>query len=136
MSEILVTGGAGFIGSNFIHFMRAEHPDVRVINADALTYAGNLENLADLREDDGYVFVRADIRDRHARSDFGQIHDLLSLAHAVALRLVRELPARCRHGPLGTRKVAHRVRTVAVIGHCEIAGRQQAEDNQGPRPSH
>ena len=67
--NLLVTGGAGFIGSNFVHFMRAEHPDVHIVNVDALTYAGNLNNLADLREGDGYTFVRADIRDRAALND-------------------------------------------------------------------
>ena len=46
--KILVTGGAGFIGSNFIRFMLTEYQDVQILNFDALTYAGNLENLADL----------------------------------------------------------------------------------------
>lgn len=63
---ILVTGGAGFIGSNFVLRMRREHPDVTVVNVDALTYAGNLENLASLEGDPRHVFVRADIRDREA----------------------------------------------------------------------
>ncbi len=82
--NLLVTGGAGFIGSNFIHFMRAEHPDVRVINADALTYAGNLENLADLREDDGYVFVRADIRDRSAMAALFCKYDITHVINFAA----------------------------------------------------
>lgn len=63
---MLVTGGAGFIGSNFIHLMREEHPDDHIINLDALTYAGNPENLKDLENDPGYTFVHADIRDRAA----------------------------------------------------------------------
>ncbi len=63
---VLVTGGAGFIGSNFIHMQRREHPEDTLINVDALTYAGNLENLSDLENDPGYVFVHADIRDRAA----------------------------------------------------------------------
>lgn len=62
--NVLVTGGAGFIGSNFIHWMRSNAPEHRIVNADALTYAGNLENLRDIPEDGRYVFVRADIRDR------------------------------------------------------------------------
>ncbi len=48
---ILVTGGAGFIGANFIHFLRRSRPDWRLINLDLLTYAGNPENLADLKDD-------------------------------------------------------------------------------------
>ena len=58
--KILVTGGAGFIGSNFIRYMLEEHPDYRIVNLDLLTYAGNLENLADL---EGCRFVRGDIAD-------------------------------------------------------------------------
>ena len=60
----LVTGGAGFIGSNFILYVLREHPDVRVVNVDKLTYAGNLENLRRVEDDIRYRFVRADICDR------------------------------------------------------------------------
>lgn len=64
--NVLVTGGAGFIGSNFIHYYRAKHPASLVINVDALTYAGNPANLADVRQDGGYRFVQADIANRQA----------------------------------------------------------------------
>ena len=63
---VMVTGGAGFIGSNFVRLMLAERPDVRVVNVDALTYAGCVDNLADVQDDSRYVFVRADVRDRAA----------------------------------------------------------------------
>lgn len=66
MKTYLVTGGAGFIGSNFVLYMLRKHDDVKIVNVDALTYAGNLENLASLEGDDRYVFVHADIRDRAA----------------------------------------------------------------------
>jgi len=59
--KLLVTGGAGFIGSNFIHFMLARYPDVQVVNFDALTYAGNLENLASVEKDPRYRFVKGDV---------------------------------------------------------------------------
>ncbi|MAE29846.1 MAG: dTDP-glucose 4,6-dehydratase [Planctomycetes bacterium] len=59
---IIVTGGAGFIGSNFIHTLVAERPDWRIVNLDALTYAGNLENLAAVETHPGYTFVHGDIR--------------------------------------------------------------------------
>lgn len=62
--NILVTGGAGFIGSNFIRWMRKNAPEHLLVNADALTYAGNLESLSDIPEDAHYRFLRADIRDR------------------------------------------------------------------------
>ncbi len=62
----LVTGGAGFIGSNFIRFLRAQRPDWHIVNYDVLTYAGNPANLSDLAAADCYTFIHADIRDRHA----------------------------------------------------------------------
>lgn len=61
---LLITGGAGFIGSNFIHFLLKKYPDCRVINLDKLTYAGNLDNLKDIEDDPRYEFVKADIQDR------------------------------------------------------------------------
>ena len=61
MKTILVTGGAGFIGSNFIRHLLQAHDDCRVVNLDKLTYAGNLENLRDVEEDDRYSFVQGDI---------------------------------------------------------------------------
>ena len=64
MSVVLVTGGAGFIGSNFVRYWLQEHPQDRVINLDALTYAGNLESLADVADQEQYRFVRGDIGDR------------------------------------------------------------------------
>jgi dTDP-glucose 4,6-dehydratase len=62
--RVLVTGGAGFIGSNFIHYILQQHPDWQVTNLDKLTYAGNLENLKDIEKHPGYHFVRGDITDR------------------------------------------------------------------------
>ncbi|OGD09718.1 MAG: dTDP-glucose 4,6-dehydratase [Candidatus Aminicenantes bacterium RBG_13_62_12] len=61
---ILVTGGAGFIGSNFIRHLLKVYPGVRLINLDKLTYAGNLDNLRDVEGDPRYEFVRGDIRDK------------------------------------------------------------------------
>jgi dTDP-D-glucose 4,6-dehydratase len=61
--KLLVAGGAGFIGSNFIRYMLGSHEDWRIVNVDKLTYAGNLANLKDLEGDDRYAFVRADICD-------------------------------------------------------------------------
>ncbi|MET3939716.1 dTDP-glucose 4,6-dehydratase [Paenibacillus sp. PvP094] len=61
--KLLVTGGAGFIGSNFVIYMQQQHPDYEIINVDALTYAGNLENLKSLEGNARHTFVKADITD-------------------------------------------------------------------------
>lgn len=62
--RILVTGGAGFIGSNFIHFMMNKYPTYTIINLDSLTYAGNVENLNKVTNNKKYQFIRGDITDR------------------------------------------------------------------------
>ena len=63
MKNILVTGGAGFIGSNFVRMMLSEHPDCFIVNLDKLTYAGNLENLAGFLEHPNHKFIKGDICD-------------------------------------------------------------------------
>jgi dTDP-glucose 4,6-dehydratase len=70
--NILVTGGAGFIGSNFVHHMLAAHQDLRIVNLDKLTYAGNLENLRAVEKESRYLFVHGDI------CDAGLVRSLLS----------------------------------------------------------
>jgi len=64
MRRVLVTGGAGFIGSNFIQYLLARKNDIMVVNLDALTYAGNLDNLKEVETDPRYFFVHGDIRDK------------------------------------------------------------------------
>lgn len=64
MRNILITGGAGFIGSNFVKMMLKKHPEYLIINVDALTYAGNLENLKDITNNCHHIFIKVDIRDR------------------------------------------------------------------------
>ena len=63
MSVVLVTGGAGFIGANFVHFLRRNRPDWRILNLDLLTYAGNPENLASLQGDPLHILIRGDVAD-------------------------------------------------------------------------
>ncbi len=62
--QLFVTGGAGFIGSNFIRYMLKTYSDISIINYDLLTYAGNLENLADIEQDKRYLFIKGDISKR------------------------------------------------------------------------
>ena len=64
MKNILVTGGAGFIGSNFIHYLLKNYEDICVVNLDLLTYAGNLDNLSQVCDDPRYRFAKGDIHDR------------------------------------------------------------------------
>ncbi|HSX39998.1 MAG TPA: GDP-mannose 4,6-dehydratase, partial [Candidatus Saccharimonadales bacterium] len=61
--KLLVAGGAGFIGSNFIRYMLSTHPDYDIVNYDKLTYAGNPDNLKDIEENSHYAFVHGDITD-------------------------------------------------------------------------
>ena len=73
MKTYLVTGGAGFIGSNFVLYMLEKYKDITIVNVDKLTYAGNLENLKSIEGDKRHVFVQADICDREAITAlFGQ----------------------------------------------------------------
>lgn len=78
--NLLVTGGAGFIGGNFVRWMRARAPEHRIVNVDALTYAGNLESIADIPEGQGYAFVRADVRDR---AKMAELFDAYDITHVV-----------------------------------------------------
>jgi dTDP-glucose 4,6-dehydratase len=64
--KILVTGGAGFIGANFVYFMLDKHPDYKIVAYDLLTYAGNLETLEDALKNPNFKFIRGDIADRNA----------------------------------------------------------------------
>ncbi len=66
MNNILVTGGAGFIGSNFIYYMLKKHPDYRIVCIDSLTYAGNLSTLCEAEKNENFRFYKADITDRKA----------------------------------------------------------------------
>lgn len=75
MKTHLITGGAGFIGSNFVQYLLSKYDDVRIVNVDALTYAGNRENLKDVENDSRHVFVQADIRDTAYMAELFDIYD-------------------------------------------------------------
>ncbi|MEI3211149.1 MAG: GDP-mannose 4,6-dehydratase [Lachnospiraceae bacterium] len=85
MRTYLVTGGAGFIGSNYIHYMfRKYDNEIRIINVDALTYAGNLENLKDLEERENYTFVKAISVIRKRSRRFFAENDIDRVVHFAA----------------------------------------------------
>lgn len=81
---ILITGGAGFIGSHVVRHFVLKYPAYRVLNLDALTYAGNLENLRDIEERPNYSFVKADIRDVEALDGIFSEHRPDSVIHLAA----------------------------------------------------
>ncbi|MBO4862784.1 MAG: GDP-mannose 4,6-dehydratase, partial [Eubacterium sp.] len=82
MKTYLVTGGAGFIGSNYIHYMFDKYgDDIRIINVDKLTYAGNLENLKDIENKPNYTFVKADICDKDAIDKIFAENDIDRVVH-------------------------------------------------------
>lgn len=83
MKNILVTGGAGFIGSNFVKHM-LETYDYKIINIDALTYAGNLENLIEIKDHPNYVFVKGDIRDRELIDSLFVEHNIDTVVNFAA----------------------------------------------------
>jgi dTDP-glucose 4,6-dehydratase len=84
MQNLLLTGGAGFIASNFVHFLLEAEPDVEVVNLDALTYAGSLENLAGLAGHGRHVFVRGDICDAELVGTLLRTHRIDTIVHFAA----------------------------------------------------
>ena len=128
---MLVTGGAGFIGANFVHHVLREHPRDRVVVFDKLTYAGNLENLRDIAEDERYAFVHADICDREAVERAVEEHGVDTIVNFAAEshvdRSIEEPDAFIRtdvHGTYTLLEVArerglryHQVSTDEVYGH-------------------
>ncbi len=84
MKNLLITGGAGFIGSCFVRLMLAKHPDIRVVVYDKLTYAGNLDNLKLVADDPRYTFVRGDIADRASVGQALRAHNIDTVVNFAA----------------------------------------------------
>jgi dTDP-glucose 4,6-dehydratase len=84
MKTYLVTGGAGFIGSNFVYYMLQKYNDIKIINVDKLTYAGNLENLKGIEKSPNYSFVQADICDKEAIEKIFDENDIDYLVNFAA----------------------------------------------------
>jgi dTDP-glucose 4,6-dehydratase len=82
--RLLVTGGAGFIGSNFVQYWLAAHPSDRVVVLDALTYAGNLANLAPVQDHPGFTMVQGDIRTPHLAASLLRQHEISTMVHFAA----------------------------------------------------
>ena len=85
MSEkILVTGGAGFIGSNFVPYFLAAHPDIVLVNLDKMTYAADERNLAEVKGNPNYIFVKGDITDKELVEKIFTEHDIRGVIHFAA----------------------------------------------------
>ncbi|MEK4566380.1 dTDP-glucose 4,6-dehydratase [Alkalihalobacillus sp. FSL R5-0424] len=129
--KLLVTGGAGFIGSHYIRYMLWEYPDYQIINVDALTYAGNVANLSSIADLDRYEFIHADIRDREKMEQLFSSYEIDAVIHFAAESHVD----RSIHAPstfvetnvLGTQNLlecarAHHVKTFVQISTDEVYG--------------
>jgi dTDP-glucose 4,6-dehydratase len=95
LGNLLVTGGAGFIGANFVHYWLGRHPADRLVVLDALTYAGNMSSLDAARAHEGFIFVRGDIRDQDLTVRLLREHAITTIVHFAAESHVD----RSIHGP-------------------------------------
>jgi dTDP-glucose 4,6-dehydratase len=84
MQKVLITGGAGFIGANFVHYLLKVEPEVHIVNLDALTYAGSLENLKGLPDPSRHTFVHGDICDAELVNRLMREHDIDTIVHFAA----------------------------------------------------
>ena len=84
MKNLMVTGGAGFIGSNFVRYMLGQHLDINILVYDKLTYAGNLDNLLDVDDDPRYRFVKGDICDAEAVAEALKTHKIDTIVNFAA----------------------------------------------------
>lgn len=123
MAQILVTGGCGFIGSNFIRWLLARNEGVRVVNLDKLTYAGNPENLKDLEKDPRYRFVRGDVADpeavRQALQGCSQVVHFAAETHVD--RSILDAASFLRTNVLGTYTLLEAARQAKVERFLQIS---------------
>jgi dTDP-glucose 4,6-dehydratase len=148
MKNLMVTGGAGFIGSNFVRYMLGKHPEYNILVYDKLTYAGNLDNLLDVAGDARYSFVRGDICDAAAVTEAMQAHQIDTVVNFAAEthvdRSIMDPDAFIMTDVYGTytllevaRRLGveryHQISTDEVYGHIEGDHRSQETDNLAPR---
>src|SRR5580704_8109209 len=81
---LLITGGAGFIGSHVVRLFVTKYPEYKIVNLDALTYAGNLENLRDIEHTSNYTFERADINDEKRLDELFEQYQFDGIIHLAA----------------------------------------------------
>jgi len=145
--KYLVTGGAGFIGSNFIHYIFGKYPDAEIINLDKLTYAGNLENLRGLENNKAYKFVKGDIADASVVDELVKEVDVV-VHFAAESHVDRSItgPAEfVRTNVVGTqvlldaavkyKKRFHHISTDEVFGDLELGGSDRFNEHTPYNPS-
>src|SRR5687767_7409163 len=129
--NVLVTGGCGFIGSNFVRHLRRARPEWTVVNLDKLTYAGNPENLSDLAQDARHVFVHGDVGDRALLDRLCATHRLDAICHLAAEshvdRSISGPEIFIRTNVLGTQvlleaAVQHKLRRFLMVSTDEVYG--------------
>lgn len=148
MKNILVTGGAGFIGSNFVHYMLSQHDDSRVVVYDKLTYAGNLDNLISVHDNPRYSFVHGDICDRVMVEQTIQRHDIDTIVNFAAEthvdRSIMDPDAFIQTSVYGTYTLLevaknlnleryHQISTDEVYGHIPSGYSSKETDKVDPR---
>lgn len=148
LKNILVTGGAGFIGSNFVHYMLSHYDDYRIVVYDKLTYAGNLDNLVDVKDDPRYSFVLGDIGDRPAVDKAAKDFDIDTIVNFAAEthvdRSIMNPDAFIQTSVYGTYTLLeiarslglerfHQISTDEVYGHIPAGQSSKETDKVDPR---
>lgn len=148
MQNILVTGGAGFIGSNFVHYMLTHHAQYHLVVYDKLTYAGNLDNLIQIQDDPRYTFIHGDICDRDAIEAAVKQHDIDTIINFAAEthvdRSIMNPDAFIKTSVNGTYTLLevarsleleryHQISTDEVYGHIPPGRSSKETDNVAPR---
>ncbi|NOZ50288.1 MAG: dTDP-glucose 4,6-dehydratase [Chloroflexi bacterium] len=148
MKNFLITGGAGFIGANFVHHLLSHHPDYHVVVFDKMTYAGNLNNLADVSDDPRYTFLRGDICDAPAVEQAIRQHHIDTIVNFAAEthvdRSIEDPNAFIHTDVIGThvlleaaRKFGleryHQISTDEVYGHIPHGTSSVETDSVAPR---
>ncbi|KAB2494530.1 dTDP-glucose 4,6-dehydratase [Priestia endophytica] len=123
--NILVTGGAGFIGSNFIHYMIETYPAYFIVNYDALTYAGNLDNLKEIHHHEHYTFIRGDINNRELLDRAVKEHEIDVIVNFAAEshvdRSITEPDVFIKSNVLGTQTLLDIARENGIKKYVQIS---------------
>lgn len=123
--NLLVTGGAGFIGSNFLHYMSAKYPAYRFVNLDKLTYAGNLDNLKNIEDKPNYFFVRGDIGDENLVAQLMEEHKIDAVVNFAAEshvdRSIEDPSSFIKTNCLGTQILLHQAKKHQISRYLQIS---------------